>query len=158
MGGVEIIGYLWERICHRIAQQLFKGKKWEWQPKIETPEVEERNWILPEILIEEPDGSLEIIEVKKSPLALTHKDLVIYPQYAKNVKFWCLYVESQTKNNSEKKFVLISSDELVEQLKHKITNQNRKTISRIIDDIKRLKDGTFSTQQKLLTDFITLDD
>ncbi len=30
LGDVELIGYLWERICHRIAQQLLKEEKWFW--------------------------------------------------------------------------------------------------------------------------------
>lgn len=52
----------------------------------------------------------------------------------------------------------ISSDELVEQLKGKITDDNKRTISRIINDIKKLKEGTLLSQQKLLTEFIILDE
>ena len=156
-GGAEIIGYIWERICRRIAQQLLKEEKWTWQPRIETPEVGEKNWIEPEILIEKSDGSLEIIEVKKSPCALTFKDLVIYPQYANKVIFWCLNVESPIEVDSEESFVFISSDELVKQLKCKITDENKRTISEIINDIEKLKEGTYLSQQKLLTEFITLD-
>ncbi|MCE7748882.1 MAG: zinc-ribbon domain-containing protein, partial [Candidatus Heimdallarchaeota archaeon] len=158
LGDVEMIGYLWERICHRIAQQLLREEKWSWQPMIETPDFEEKNWIVPEILIEKPDGSSEIIEVKKSPHILKFKDLVIYPEYAKKVIFWCLNLESPIEIDSEENFVFISSDELVDQLKNKITDGNKSIISRIINDIKKLKEGTLLSQQKLLTEFMIVDE
>ncbi len=157
-GGLEIIGYLWERICHRIARYLLEGKKWKWQPKIDTPEIDERNWIFPEILIENLDGTLEIIEIKKSPSAITNKDTSIYPLYAAEVKFWCLSVEFSDNSDLAESFEFISSNELVQQLKNKINEENKKGIYRIIKDIERLKDGKFSSQQKLLTDFISIDD
>lgn len=153
-----VIGYLWERICYRIAKQLLKRIKWDWQPKIETPDIEEKDWIFPDILIEHSDGTTEIIEAKKSPFAVTYKDKNIYPEYADRIKFWCLNTDTPKGTYSDENFVFISSDELVEQLKQEITSENKKIINRIISDIERLKDGKFSPQQKLITDFILLDD
>ena len=54
--------------------------------------------------------------------------------------------------------MFISSDDLVEQLKRKITNENKTSILKIITDIKKLKEGTLLTQQKSLTDFIIIDE
>ena len=95
-----------------------------------------------------------IIEAKKSPYAIRTKDLVIYPKFASKVVFWCLYIEESIDIAHEEKFVFVSSEDLVEQLEQKVTNVNKRTILRIINDIKKLKDGTLLSQQKLLSDFL----
>jgi hypothetical protein len=60
-----------------------------------TPEFQGKNFVIPEILITNPDGTTEIIDAKMSVFAPTYKDLVIYPEYADKVTFWALYGSSE---------------------------------------------------------------
>ena len=44
------------------------------------------------------------------------------------------------------------------QLNHKVTDKKRKTILGVIKDIEKLKEGTYLSQQKLITDFIIVNE
>jgi KRAB domain-containing zinc finger protein len=145
---------LWEKICYEIATILLNDREWVWQSRIPTPELQEREYIIPEIVITNADGSREIIDAKRSIYSARYKDLIIFPQYAKSVTFWCLYGQPIDQTDLNSSIVYQTSDELIALLKEKITPATKKAVHELIARIYQLKDGSDSSRQQLLTEFL----
>lgn len=129
----------WEELCYEIAQLLFKNKLWEWHPRVETSRIKEKEWITPDIRIEESDGTIEFIDVKRSTYSPKHKDLVIYPQKAKKVTFWCLFGKKHKHKSS--RIYYVKSSELITQLETIKDSETESKIDKLILKINLLQKG-----------------
>ncbi|MFQ5977926.1 MAG: C2H2-type zinc finger protein, partial [Candidatus Heimdallarchaeota archaeon] len=148
--------FLWEQLCRKIACFLLKDKDWMWHPKLLTPDIEEKKWVVPEIVVTYNDGSEEIIDAKRSTHAVTSKDLVIYPKLVDRITFWCLFGKSTAFTEVETSFVYQSSDELILLLGEHRNEENKKEIEELIAKIHLLKKGLDISTQQLLTAYLEL--
>lgn len=127
---------IWEDICKEIAKLLFIDQNWEWHPRIKTPQFENKNYILPEIVIYDKNGNIDtIIDAKRSSGSTTPKDINIYPKVARKVEFWALFGKPSSKKNRK----MIISDQIIQKLQEKEEDSNTEQIEDIIERINELK-------------------
>ncbi|MFX0060629.1 MAG: hypothetical protein ACFFC7_00410 [Candidatus Hermodarchaeota archaeon] len=63
---------------------------------------------------------------------MTYKDIHVYPKIADKVIFWTLYGKPTRRFDDNPKITMISSDQLIKQLKEKITPETSGTIMPLI--------------------------
>ena len=146
-------------LCKEIAKELLYEYEWVWKPVIETPENEEKNFIIPEITVLDGEEIVEIIDAKRSVNSVTYKDLKIYPLYANRIIFWCLYGDSQETVYYDEvediviPLIFLSSADIISMLENRMNKHNENTIHNLIKQIRLLKKGVSFVNQTLLTDF-----
>ncbi|MFX1538931.1 MAG: C2H2-type zinc finger protein, partial [Promethearchaeota archaeon] len=141
----------WERLCLEIAEFLLRGRDWDWQRPIDTPEIEERRYIRPEIVIRHPGGIIEFIDAKRTIFSIVEKDITIYPEVDK-VTFWVLFGGFDLdKSNTD--FSIVSSNQLIKKLEAQKTSKNRDEIDDLILRIVFLQRGLDKTKQSVLTSY-----
>jgi DNA-directed RNA polymerase subunit RPC12/RpoP len=148
------IAYQWENLCLDIANILLHSLNWSWKPRIQTPNIVERNYIQPEILVEH-DDMLEIIDAKRSVNAcFTHKDLIVYPKVADTVTFWVLLGKTDNIFTKDENLSAVSSSRLIQMLETHITSENSKKIESIIQKILSLKKGIVNSNQRSILSYL----
>ena len=141
----------WEKLCYEIATVILNNQKWQWKPIISTSEIQERQYIIPDIVIYKEQEIDFIIDAKMSIFALHEKDFEIYPQIAKKVIFWVLNGESQTKKYNNFLLEFVSAEDLKKKLLSFITDVNSSNSSHIknllveIDQCKNIRINNSST-------------
>jgi len=133
---------------------LLEGLDWEWKPKIDTPELEEQSWIQPEIVVYYENNTKRIIDAKRSTQAIfKEKDLKVYPKVAEKVEFWCLYGKAEGMFEEEEGFEAKDSQEIVDLLMEKRTDENQNLVDNLVMKVQLLKKGLEFKGQTLLDEF-----
>ncbi|MFX1513011.1 MAG: C2H2-type zinc finger protein [Promethearchaeota archaeon] len=145
---------IWEKLCKKIAEILLGNLSWEWKPRIDTPDIKERKYITPEVLVKHAGGTIEFIDAKRSVFAVTYKDLVIYPKYADKLTFWCLYGESKEFEIDGTRMTYYSAEDLIFELTEKKDKKNESYINELISKIYILKKGLNPNTQSKLEEFL----
>ncbi|MFX0062700.1 MAG: C2H2-type zinc finger protein [Candidatus Hermodarchaeota archaeon] len=144
--------YLWQDVCRELTVWV-RPNCTRLPSKILTPEIPDREYILPDNPLQHPDGTTEIAEAKRTPYAITEKDLVIYPQFADKVTFWCLFGEPGRFKDDPNLSIEIS-DQLIDQLEALKTPANCEELDRFIFQITLLQRGIDFRKHRPLTDFL----
>ena len=151
---IRTTAYKWEELCKEIAEVLLAGLDWEWKPKIDTPDIEEQSWIQPEIVVYYKNNTKRIIDAKRSTQAIfKEKDLKVYPRVAEKVEFWCLYGKAEGMFEEEEGFEAKDSQEIVDLLMEKRTDENQNLVDNLVMKVQLLKKGLEFKGQTLLDEF-----
>ncbi|MFX1536230.1 MAG: hypothetical protein ACFFDI_18600 [Promethearchaeota archaeon] len=117
-----------------------------------TPNIEGKNYIVPDDSLRHPDGTIEFIEAKRTPDAIKEKDTDIYPLKADKVTFWCLFGDPGRFEDNPALSIEIS-DQLIHQLEAQKISANEEAIDRLILQITLLQQGIDFTKQRSLMPF-----
>ncbi|MFX1252715.1 MAG: hypothetical protein ACFFCZ_14005 [Promethearchaeota archaeon] len=119
---------------------------------IMTPNIEGKNYIMPDDPLQHPDGTIEFIDAKRTPSAIREKDTDIYPLKVDKVTFWCLFGNPGCFEDNPALSIEIS-DQLIDQLEAQKTSANEEAINQLILQITLLQQGINFTKQRSLMHF-----
>ncbi len=129
----------WEVMCRELAEILLEELNWKWKEQIDTPDIDGKHHIVPEIIIYDSDNNIEkIIDVKTTRFALTSKDLDIYPRKGNIVEFWVLYGSEVVLNvgNKEKQVIIKPFSSLIVELDRKLAECPKENLSNRIKNLR----------------------